>query len=281
MASETLIETGNTESKPRRSFGFRLVAFGLPTLAFLILPQLGDVGMHLWLPIATGAWTMFLVISVVFPSSFSTLRTAGLYSFALTGLIYVLLTAFPIGEWISRPLLLEPGEGNADAIMVLAAGIGEDAQPAYATYQRTLHGLNLFRQKRAPIIIFSTSNQFDARSGHHESEWATHLTSLFGLASGSFHIMSEGGTTRGEAAGAARLYLPLGIRRLLLVTNGPHIRRATRVFEKAGFEILPAPVQTDRSIRMYAETGVSRFTQALHEWIGLFIYRIRGDIAAF
>ncbi|HNV70685.1 MAG TPA: YdcF family protein [Candidatus Ozemobacteraceae bacterium] len=260
---------------------FWSVAAGLPLLSFLLLPQMGDAGMNLWLPVVTAAWALFSLASLLFPSRFAQLGRASLYGFAGTGALYLLLTAFPVGEWISRPLLLAPADGNADAIMVLAAGIGEDAQPGFATYQRTLHGLNLYRQKRAPRLIFSTSNQIDARSGHHESEWALRLTALFGLATDSYFIMTEGGTTRGEAAGAARLYQPFGIRRLLLVTNGPHIRRATRVFEKAGFEILPAPVQTENSIRTYAETGVSRFTQALHEWIGLFVYRIRGDIAAF
>lgn len=263
------------------TLAFWAIALGLPVLTFLVLPQWGDAGMNLWLPLFAAAWTLFFLFSKLFPIHFRSLGKASLYSFAGTGFCFLLLTVLPLGELISTPLLLAPASGNADAIFVLASGVGENGQPGFAGYQRTFHGIGLYQQKRAPLIVFSSSGAFDARSGHHESEWVASATTFAGLASDAFIILREGFTTRDEAAVGAALLHPRGIRKILLVTNGPHIRRGVRVFEKAGFEVLPAPVQTAESIRMFSETGVSRFSQAMHEWIGLLLYRIRGDIVAF
>lgn len=54
---------------------------------------------------------------------------------------------------------------------------------------------------------------------------------------------------------AAELLEPLGIRRIILVTETIHMRRSVRVFQHAGFEVVPAPtVYTAPSISLYAFT---------------------------
>jgi uncharacterized SAM-binding protein YcdF (DUF218 family) len=79
---------------------------------------------------------------------------------------------------------------------------------------------------------------------------------------------------------AGELLLPQGIRRIILVTQAVHMPRAVRVFEHAGFEVIPAPTDyTMPSISVYAFTPHAHtFYEsylALHEITGRWWYRIR------
>ncbi len=47
-------------------------------------------------------------------------------------------------------------------------------------------------------------------------------------------------TTAEEAAHVQALLAPRGTRRIQLVTDSQHLVRARRLFERAGFEVLPA-----------------------------------------
>ncbi len=71
----------------------------------------------------------------------------------------------------------------------------------------------------------------------------------------------------------------------LLVTSASHIPRAVGVFRKIGWNVLAYPVDYDTSGNLTADwawpglTRVGMVSSALHEWAGLFIYRITGRTA--
>jgi uncharacterized SAM-binding protein YcdF (DUF218 family) len=58
-------------------------------------------------------------------------------------------------------------------------------------------------------------------------------------------------TTTENAADTARLLLPRGVRRILLVTSALHMRRARGLFERAGFEVVPAPTDIEVARRPF------------------------------
>lgn len=79
---------------------------------------------------------------------------------------------------------------------------------------------------------------------------------------------------------AAALLHPIGIRRIILVTQAVHMERAVRVFTHAGFEVIPAPTDyTAPSLSVYAFTpNATTFYEShlvLHELIGSWWYRWR------
>ena len=83
-------------------------------------------------------------------------------------------------------------------------------------------------------------------------------------------------STRENAAYTAKLLLPRGIRRIVLVTEAYHMRRAERDFRKERFEVEPAPcayrsaeftgnwqqwIPNSRAIEINEDT--------LHEWLAM------------
>lgn len=84
-------------------------------------------------------------------------------------------------------------------------------------------------------------------------------------------------TTRENAELSARLLLPLGLTRIVLVSHASHLPRAVADFRRAGFTVLPAP--TGFTADPGDWTFIERWTpdhdslmdsrRALHEWLGL------------
>jgi len=68
----------------------------------------------------------------------------------------------------------------------------------------------------------------------------------------------------------ASLVAPKPEDRWLLVTGALHMPRAVASFEKAGLHVEPWPLH-DRAV-----AGVSMISPALHEWLGLLVYRLLG-----
>lgn len=83
--------------------------------------------------------------------------------------------------------------------------------------------------------------------------------------------------TADNARFSAALLHPKGIRRIVLVTQAFHMPRARRLFEAAGFDVIPAPTelasrqQHPRNLLDWLPRprAVMDSYYALHEWLGL------------
>jgi len=200
-------------------------------------------------------------------------------TFVILGIAWTFLIFLPIGGYLSLPLMVPPASGNADAIVVLAGGMTSAGETSLSGFQRALHGIELWKAGRAPRIVFSTGDiEID---GHTEKACVASLASLLSLPQNSFIILKDGiTTTRTEAETIASYLRSQGISRILLVTNGPHILRATLTFAATGLEVLPAPVQTAETIWSANEDRIGLFRSAMHEWLGMGLYWWRGDLAS-
>ena len=138
------------------------------------------------------------------------------------GLGLICFTPVPnvLGALLSTP----PRLGTAGAIVVLG---GPDAQSG------AFHGIVLYRQGLAPLLVFSGNLQ--------ETASKVALARDLGLPSGAVLTERRGLTTRQEAEKIGGLLRDRGIHRILLVTDALSMRRARGVFERHGFEVLPAP----------------------------------------
>ncbi|MEH1923971.1 YdcF family protein [Nostoc sp.] len=197
-------------------------------------------------------------------------------------------------EWQNLPLAQIP---NAEAIVVLGGATKSAFFPRPTVDlseagDRIIYAAQLYRQKKAPIIILS-GGRIDWRgSGSPESaDMATILTSI-GIPSEAIVQEPDSLNTYQNAVNVRKILKSRGIRQVLLVTSAMHIPRSIQIFRRQGINVIPAPTDFLVSEGELQELGstpkaailnllpdtdnLHQFTIALKEYIGSFIYRLRG-----
>lgn len=128
----------------------------------------------------------------------------------------------------------------AQAIVVLGADMTREGMLSASSLRRALEGILLYRRGMAPWLVFLGPRN---TSGHSQSEARAALALECGIPASAI-LTGEGmWTTRDEAEGVKALLAPKGARTILLVTGALHMGRARRLFESAGFEVIPAPLR--------------------------------------
>jgi uncharacterized SAM-binding protein YcdF (DUF218 family) len=152
---------------------------------------------------------------------------------------FLVLAFTPVTGAISRRLGTTPAPRPADAIVVLGAGAAPDGVLSDQSLRRLVGGLVLYHRGLAPrLIVMGPSYQ----GSPIEAELRAALARDLGVPAGALLVEGRGVTTRHEAALVAERLRETGGRRVLLVTDVLHMRRAALLFERAGIEVVPAPV---------------------------------------
>jgi uncharacterized SAM-binding protein YcdF (DUF218 family) len=143
------------------------------------------------------------------------------------------------------PLKSADVKQHADAIVVLGGGVrdlswlGLVPVPAEASLERVVEGVRLFRTHRIPLVL-AGGNGDPAQEGVQVTEAAAMAreASDLGVPERDMIIIGKGRNTLENAQEVRR-----GIKgnRIILVTSAYHMMRASRIFKKKGFEVIPAP----------------------------------------
>lgn len=172
---------------------------------------------------------------------------------------------------------------TGDAIIVLSGAQNERAdefgEPVSRadTLVRLRYGAFLGRRTGLPILLTGGSVRGDEGRSLAET-MAFDLFEGFGLQ--ARWLEKESRTT---AENAAFSYAILEVERktsILLVTNSLHMKRAKWVFERAGFNVLPAPTDFVASAPLSlgsfipSAQSLCLSRNALHEWLGYWVYQI-------
>ncbi len=210
-------------------------------------------------------------------------------------LLYLLSTPFLAGqltlglESIHPPLSREALRKNqAQAIVLLGGGRYFDA-PEYGG--DTINGPMLERARYAAWLHHRTglpvisSGGSPKETGVSEAELARRvLQQEFGAK--VLAVEERSRTTWDNAFMTGELLKREGIERVLLVTHAWHMPRALEIFWQAGVDAVPAPTayaHTQRRGKLSEDllpsaVALNDSTQALHEYLGLLWYRLRGFI---
>ncbi|MFC3713499.1 YdcF family protein [Sphingoaurantiacus capsulatus] len=200
--------------------------------------------------------------------------------------LFIAFGLVPTGDWLARPLEThfppyDAAMADPAHIVVLAGSEELDASAVAGRPEvggagdRLLEAAALAHaHPRATLWIAGGVR----RHGRADVEWARLAWTRLGIAAKRIRIIDHTLDTCANAAGVAARRLSGEI---LLVTSAMHMPRAVACFEANGVRAAPYPV--DYTIRP-SGTGSARSVignlrqvdTALHEWIGLAYYRVRG-----
>jgi uncharacterized SAM-binding protein YcdF (DUF218 family) len=199
-------------------------------------------------------------------------------------------------EWQNIPTAKIP---NAEAIVVLGGATKSAIWPRPTVDlsepgDRVIYAAQLYFQKKAPIIILS-GGRIDWRgSGSPESaDMATILTSI-GVPAEAIIQEPDSLNTYENAVNVRKILEERQIRKVLLITSAMHTPRSLKIFQRQGIDVIPTPTdfivsQADLQelvsspkaaiLNLLPNTdNLNQFTGALKEYLGTFIYWLRGWI---
>lgn len=225
-------------------------------------------------------------------------------------LLLLALAALWLGgnRWVSKiaaysleshypPLTTLP---TADVIVVLGGGT-EILLPPRQTYElnasgdRLLYAAWLYQQNVAEHLVVSggTVPRVQPNVGLTEAEAMGAVLSIMGVPEEALWLEPLSRNTYENAVLTRELLAEKGISEIVLVTSAVHMPRSVALFEKQGFNVTPAPTDyrstdadwlllktADPLTHFYHFLPNSENLQltswAMKEYMGLFIYRLRG-----
>jgi len=243
-------------------------------------------------------WVLVLLaLSLILtrPGRKKRLLTIGRWSLLIGTVLLFAFSLNPVANVLAYPLESQYQFPTADVldtldiVVVLGGGahppgpLRPQAELSRYSYPRFYHGVRIFQQSHAHLLAFCGG---PIREGV-VSEGETMKAMAVGLGIPEEKILAEttSRTTFENISNLSRL-LPAGQnRRIGLVTAAVHMRRAYGVFCRQFPDeiVVPIPVQTTYDPRDWDYRGLlpnannlDRSTMALHEWIGLVWYKLRG-----
>jgi uncharacterized SAM-binding protein YcdF (DUF218 family) len=190
-------------------------------------------------------------------------------------------------EWPYPPLEQRPED--AQAIVVLAGyvhraeGVRRRPELGEDTVYRCLRAAELYHQG-PPYLILVSGNSVKEGGPAIAPLMRDFLVKL-GVSASNVIVESQSRTTWENAVESHKLLEQRGIRKVILVTDAPHLFRAVRCFAKQGVEVVPcgcryraSAFHGDLADFLPSPSGAQGVQTAWHEWLGSVWYWMRGRI---
>lgn len=171
---------------------------------------------------------------------------------------------------------------NSDAIVVLGGGMGVHKKcgvpEMFGSADRVWQGAKLHKAGKAPIVVMSGPDVMNSTAP---------LLHDFGIPEEALLAFSDARNTEEESK---MIYAAIGSGgsgtkpRILLVTSAWHMSRAKLLFERVGFDVVPAPTDFEMSYVLEQPIRVGDFlpsadafirnSYAVKEWVSNIGYRL-------
>lgn len=212
------------------------------------------------------------------------------------GLAYLWIASTPIAaNWLyaqlerTYPAVAVDALPKADVAIVLGGAIGQPIAPRTApdagdAVDRVLHAARIFRAGKAGAILASGGNLPWVSASRPEAELIGDLLVDLGVPRSAIVLDTDSRNTRENALNSAALMSARDWKTALLVTSAAHMPRAVAVFRQAGIVVVPAATDirvTDPLFESVLDVlpdadALARTTDAMKEYLGLLVYRMRG-----
>lgn len=198
------------------------------------------------------------------------------------------LLLHPLEDHFSRP---NPPPDNVAGIVVLGGGFEGSVNLARGGYDlnasgdRLVEAAVLARRYPQARVVVTGGNGSLVLEGEGDGDTAPRLLTALGVAHERLVLENQSRNTHENALFTRRMVEPQAGETWLLVTSAFHMPRSVGLFRKAGFDVVPWPVDyrtAGNEVLGPAQDNVSdslqNLTIAIREWLGLFAYRLTGRI---
>jgi uncharacterized SAM-binding protein YcdF (DUF218 family) len=198
------------------------------------------------------------------------IRGLGLF----TLIVFLIASLTPVPNIIAARIQAAEVLQTSDAIVVLGAGISKGLLKD-ESMRRTIRGIELYKRGLAPLIIFSGDER---RNEPAEAAIRAEMARALGVPQEAIVTLDRSRTTREESIRTADLLRQRNAKRITLITDSLHTRRAKRLFERVGLEVYPAysadyvVAMTSPLDRLWLSMRVAQ------ESLALIYYRLAGYI---
>ncbi len=188
-----------------------------------------------------------------------------------------------------------------DVIVVLGGGTSTPQPPRQmvdlnSAVDRVFYAAWLYHQGSAPRLLVSGGIiEWRDHQATTPAEDMAEILGMLGVPSKAIWLESESRNTYENAVYTIDLLEEAGVERVILVTSALHMPRSVAIYKKLGWEVIPAPTDYIVTDRAWDELWRSNFTNqllnflpraenlsqttnALKEYLGMLVYRLRGWI---
>jgi uncharacterized SAM-binding protein YcdF (DUF218 family) len=182
------------------------------------------------------------------------------------------------------------------AAMVVLGGATHSQRPPRSGVEvneagdRVIYAAQLYREGKAPKVILTGGRIAWHDGGSSESADMAQLLEPMGVPRRAILEDPEALNTRENAVNVQKILQQQGIQDFLLITSAIHMPRSLMIFRKLGMTPIPAPtdfLKTDVDLGRSTAEGklllllpdagnLAHTTQALKEYLGILIYRLKG-----
>lgn len=202
--------------------------------------------LHKILPLL--ASPLFLIIILVLWGLLFKLKRAGLAAIGVLIVCSLPVFSDKLISYLERDYSLVPtaNVNSADAIVVLSGMVRTIEGANGLVYEwgeasdRIFAGIDLIQENKAPILVL-TGGKLPWSLGKPEGEYLRDIAEKLGVPSDIIILTENVQNTDQEAKAVVKL-LNKKVPSIILVTSAFHMQRAQKVFEAAGIEVSPFPV---------------------------------------
>ena len=199
------------------------------------------------------------------------IRGLGLF----TLVVFLIASLTPAPNIIAARIQADEVLQTSDAIVVLGAGTIGKGMLKDDSMRRTIRGIELYKRGLAPLIIFSGDER---RNEPAEAAVRAEMARALGVPQEAILRLDRTRTTREESIQTADLLRQRNAKRITLITDSMHTRRAKRLFERVGLEVYPA-YSADYVVSMTSPRDRLWLSMRVaQESLALIYYRLAGYI---
>lgn len=213
-------------------------------------------------------------------------RWIGRALFGAGALLVFAITFLPMGDWLLRPLETRFPRPvlpeSVDGIIILGGGIDEHLTQAWGqpkvteAASRLIMGVGLARKYPAARVLYTGGSASIQHPDESEADTAGVVLATMGVEGDRVILEKRSRNTLENAVFSKDLVQPKPGETWVLVTSAYHMPRSVGVFRRAGWSVVPFPV--DYGIMPTREfdpsflAGLNAVFWGSKEWIGLLFY---------